>query len=381
MIVITKDNGCIQFGKIIENLEKEKEYLDCVLGSQERQKEVFLVYMQKFVDSNENIEENNIEKMVNVLEEAKNAIECVNNNVVNLTDIINLYNQVKYDLNDQNFETYLNDLNEKYIEILKSVTTNTIRIQECLNDLAGFSNIYNVQESSSKINNIDEVYTKEEITEKIEVEEEQKLDMETEVQDVSDLYKIDLREESNIEMPIKNVIQETEMQEKVIDTKIQNSKEENIEEPNLIGLEDYKENTLLISETSGKVVLPFLYKDIEREMRKHPNKYTCVESVIAKKYMKSIDYYKNAPVMRFKEAFRLARKKENKSLVFAFDLGMELLFSYNLHPAIISACKTVDELDIYLDYLEDNQTGRFECFEIEFEIAPVIRRRKKSLAY
>ena len=57
---------------------------------------------------------------------------------------------------------------------------------------------------------------------------------------------------------------------------------------------------------------------------------------------------------------------------FAFDLGTELLFNYNLHPAIISACRNLDELDIYLDYLENNETENFKCFSIIFEIPPVV---------
>lgn len=54
---------------------------------------------------------------------------------------------------------------------------------------------------------------------------------------------------------------------------------------------------------------------------------------------------------------------------------MELLFNYNLHPAIISACKNIDELDIYLDYLENNETDKFNCFNIKFEIAPSISKK------
>ena len=79
---------------------------------------------------------------------------------------------------------------------------------------------------------------------------------------------------------------------------------------------------------------------------------------------------KNPSFSRFKEAFRLVKNKEQKSIKEAFDLGMELLFNYNLHPAIISACKNIDELDIYLDYLENNETDKFNCFNIKFEIAP-----------
>ena len=65
------------------------------------------------------------------------------------------------------------------------------------------------------------------------------------------------------------------------------------------------------------------------------------------------------------------RIKEKASVIKAFELGMELFFNYNLHPAIISACKSLDELDIYLDYLEDNETHKFDCFKIIFDMAPI----------
>ena len=55
----------------------------------------------------------------------------------------------------------------------------------------------------------------------------------------------------------------------------------------------------------------------------------------------------------------------------AFDLGMELTFNYNLHPAIICACKTLSELDLYLDYLDNKENGKFDCFKIIFDVPPV----------
>jgi len=102
------------------------------------------------------------------------------------------------------------------------------------------------------------------------------------------------------------------------------------------------------------------------------------EEIIQESYTLPIDLFKTPFVARFREAFKLAHSKEKKSIKFAFDLGTELLFNYNLHPAIITACKNLDELDIYLDYLESNETEKFECFNIIFEIPPVISKRKSS---
>ena len=141
-------------------------------------------------------------------------------------------------------------------------------------------------------------------------------------------------------------------------------KETNIENINL------NENTLIISELSGKVILPYTKNDLENIKAKDIQKN--YDKIIQENYTLPIDLFKIPFVARFREAFKLARFKEHKSIKFAFDLGTELLFNYNLHPAIISACRNLDELDIYLDYLENNETENFKCFSIIFEIPPTV---------
>lgn len=130
------------------------------------------------------------------------------------------------------------------------------------------------------------------------------------------------------------------------------------------------ENTLIISEMQGKVILPFTLDNLESILSENKLKYKNINEVIENEFTIPYSNFKNPSFSRFKEAFRLVKNKEQKSIKEAFDLGMELLFNYNLHPAIISACKNIDELDIYLDYLENNETDKFNCFNIKFEIAP-----------
>ena len=66
------------------------------------------------------------------------------------------------------------------------------------------------------------------------------------------------------------------------------------------------------------------------------------------------------------------RNKERSSVIDAFELCTELMFESNLYPAIITACKNLDELDIYLDYLDSGETDKFKCFNIEFELPPAL---------
>ncbi len=138
----------------------------------------------------------------------------------------------------------------------------------------------------------------------------------------------------------------------------------------------YKENTLLISETSGRVLLPFNLSNLKDEIKNSKKKYSSVDEIIQKKYTIPYTVFKNPFMARFRESYKLMRNKEKASIKEAFDLGLELMFNYNLHPAIISACKNLDELDIYLDYLDNNETDKFDIFKIVFEIAPTVVKAK-----
>ena len=140
---------------------------------------------------------------------------------------------------------------------------------------------------------------------------------------------------------------------------------------------NWVENTLVISETQGKVFLPYTIDTLKSILEEENTKYKNINEVIEGEFVIPFTNFKNPILSRFKEAFKLIRYKEHGSIKDAFDLGMELLLNYNLHPAIISACKNIDELDIYLDYLENNETDKFDCFNIKFEI-PLQRTNKKN---
>ena len=142
---------------------------------------------------------------------------------------------------------------------------------------------------------------------------------------------------------------------------------------------EYKENTLVISETKGKVILPYELSTLRQELNNSSKEYSSIDDVIRKNYLLPISQYKNPFIARFREAYKLMRHKENSTIKEAFDLGLELMFNYNLHPAIISACRNIDELDIYLDYLDSGETNKFKFFKIIFEVAPTVVKAKHEL--
>ena len=125
------------------------------------------------------------------------------------------------------------------------------------------------------------------------------------------------------------------------------------------------ENTLVISEVQQRVILPYNINTVKEILLNDPQGYSSLQGVVNKIYTRSIDYYKFSAISRFKEAYKLVREREKGSKAKAFGLAFELLLNYNLHPAIITACKTLDELDVYLACLADNTLEDFNFFEIK----------------
>ena len=140
----------------------------------------------------------------------------------------------------------------------------------------------------------------------------------------------------------------------------------------------YIENTLVISEEEKKVILPYTINKVKETLLKNNQEYSSLQDVIDKVYTKPIIYYRFSAIARFKETYKLVRKKEKGTIAKALELAFELLLNYNLHPAIITACKSLDELDVYLACLEDNTLNEFGFFDIKYEIPLAIPKHSKN---
>ena len=142
----------------------------------------------------------------------------------------------------------------------------------------------------------------------------------------------------------------------------------------ILGNEDSSEeeikdnNVLLISARKGVVELPYTVNELTKSKSK--NGYSTLQETVKKEFTVPISRYRNASIARFREGFNLMRKREGKGLVASMDLALELTFKSLLNPAIITACKSVNELDIYLDCLKSNELEKFDIFEIKYEVAP-----------
>ena len=208
----------------------------------------------------------------------------------------------------------------------------------------------------------------------------------SELQEYYNIYNEKISEINSSQLELNNFFAETS---KVLSYMIPNKehkenteqKEQKIaEEPSALANTDsnnsienndliYPENTLIISEISKTVLLPYKKSELGNFEDVSVNK----NDLIREKYVVPIEKYKSPALSRFREAFKLMRNIEKKSIIEAIDLGIELSLNSKLHPAIISACRNLNELDIYLDYLDSNQTDKFNCFSIKFEITPLLK--------
>lgn len=134
------------------------------------------------------------------------------------------------------------------------------------------------------------------------------------------------------------------------------------------------ENTLVISEKDGCVTLPYKISELKKILKKEPEKYDSLSDIVQLLYTIPIKNYKYSAISRFKEAYKLITQREHGSKKDALNLAAELFSNYSLHPAIITACKNLNELDIYLSCLEYNELEDFHFFKIIYEALPTVTK-------
>lgn len=141
---------------------------------------------------------------------------------------------------------------------------------------------------------------------------------------------------------------------------------------------DFEDDVLIISQTRNRVVLPYTAAELQKVLESGETDCKTACELIEKKYTVPLSHYKHACISRFREAFALVRDREKGSVLDALDLAFEMLFVRFLHPAIITACKRLDWLDVYLDCLDKNELDDFPFFRICYELNPEKTKRRTS---
>lgn len=132
-------------------------------------------------------------------------------------------------------------------------------------------------------------------------------------------------------------------------------------------------DTLLISETLDRVILPYSNQEIKSILEQENKDFKSSDEVIFSRFTRPLSDFKHPWVSRFKETMKLA-KRCNFSKMDSITLALEMMHKRFLHPAIIAACRNLDELDVYLDCLDKNELDQFKIFKIKYKFYPVLLR-------
>lgn len=132
---------------------------------------------------------------------------------------------------------------------------------------------------------------------------------------------------------------------------------------------DFKDNLeLKISEKDKKVYLPYTKQDLQDFMTDYPNEYPSAKSVVEKEFTEKISMYNNHPTLaRFREGYYLSKYKESNSTISSLKFAKSIMFRRDLNPTIVAAVRSKQELEDYIDCLENNALEEFNHFKITFE--------------
>lgn len=314
----------------IHLLEDGQNYIYDNINIQKKLKFIILNHMKNFNIMGETIYLNSTNKIYIFLENLKESLNLCNNNISLLESLLSKLNSVieSTQIEDTNTYNIIKDYNLEFCKCMYSVNNNILKINNCLCVLSENCELKTISCTTNKS-------AKEEEIESI----------------------------NTITFDNQNNLNKTNNEQTNYKTSLEN--DENFE---------YTEDTLIISEESSKVILPFSMSEVKKRYEDKKDTYSSIDDVIFKEYTLPLKIFKNSSISSFKESYKLMRYKEKASISRAFDLGIEMMFNYHLHPAIITACNSLNELDNYLDCMENNETSNFNYFKILFEFPPVLQK-------
>lgn len=167
-----------------------------------------------------------------------------------------------------------------------------------------------------------------------------------------------MEENQNENNSFKIITNEQETPNNNIDLKIKNILEAKADNENLI-----------ISEKSQAIYLPYKISELINYMNSYPNVYSSIQDVVTQEFILPFDYFAKHPFKsRFSEAYNIIRNQEGKNVLSSTLYSLKIAKKSNLNPAIIAACRSKNELDIYIDYLDSNTLEKFKFFNIIYEV-------------
>ena len=382
-------------------INSEIRTLNSLLKQQRQLKQTLAVYLNKI---SENIshasDDQNKSELISTLESIKEIFVNVKGNIDTLVELRqNLIASLKFDSYDSEyFEKY----NENYMAIFnkisidnsayftfmesfaKHITINFKTIIEEPQDTEIFENETLIDEilaleektlSSFDIeikdtNQTDEFIINDEIAQVTPYINEEKVEtsIKDEIVETSIIEKVDI--ESSVD-ELFNTIEKCHPDFTVIEDDDEENDENNKEEITSISEIELDDDTKIIEKTliysNNSIILPYSTEDLCTYFSNNPEKYTSLKDIIRKEYTIGLNDIKNTPKTRFIEIFNLAKNKSNLSLPKATSIASELSFNPNIDPVIVKACSSIEELDSYIDCMENNKLNKFNGFKILYK--------------
>lgn len=324
-------------------------------------------------------------------EVALETTECEDTVAVDEAPVVTT-NLPKYSMEDDIFSEYETFDTSSYTKFKPLPKTNTVKTEEIFSSVstttAKDTSEYQapisytstsevIQETETELDsdsdmdlNINDYYDEE--IENISATDNDLLNDDTLIEDIS--------VEDNLldDILLESIIQE-DLEESIIEDIIPVQKEEikkapmTIEEKiNKIKAAESDNETLVISERTNSIYLPYKISELLRYIETYPNVYASLAEVVDQEFILPFDYFMNHPFKsRFFETYNLIRNRQGKPVTHAVRAGLKLIYKHNLNPAIIAACKSEHELNSYLYYLDTKNLKGFKFFNIHYDINPL----------
>lgn len=168
-------------------------------------------------------------------------------------------------------------------------------------------------------------------------------------------------EEESISENIETVQEQNQIVKKDFTT-IDNPEDSHIEEP--IPKINFPEKELIINKKLGIAILPYSISDLDELFLNNPEKYTSIQDIIDQEYTIKLKDFENSSITRYKEAFKAAKDRSNYTFSQAANFAKKLLIENEVTSLIIASCKNVEELEFYIECLNNNKLYDFHHFKI-----------------
>lgn len=329
----------------LNSLEDEINLIQTQIDKQEKIRDIIVEAINTFESRLKNLNKDNISPVSDLLEEVEKSFVLVNFNIKSLYAL----------------KQTLIDINSGIVNLLVTIESNPTNSELYMPEVESLKNsISNYSESCTnikdKIANNDLTLNNFLSSTRFKKILDSELNLNTNFSaEKENVKNLNIDKQKNLEK----------------DTYINTTKDDISNQKNS-SLENFNNKILRISEKENRVYLPYTSNEVASYLTHFPEDYHSPNDVIKKEFILPLDYYIKHPVLsRFRETYSLVRDREGKSILEAIKYSMNLMFTYELSPAIIAACKTQEQLENYIDCLQNNKLDNFSDFEIIFEINPL----------